>query len=133
MFYPMFLMVILTFIVGVIASITRFTYLRNGQVGIGYFRLMEGQDIPEKVTITTRCFNNMFEVPVLFYVVCVLSISLGVEGVPALVLAWLFVGSRYLQAFIHLTRNRLLPRMLSFWMSLICVLLLWIHLFLNQM
>jgi len=130
--YPMFLMVLLTLIVGVIAMVTRFTSLRSGQVRMRYFKLMEGQDIPERVTITTRCFNNMFEVPVLFYVACVLSISLGVEGLPALVLAWLFVGFRFLQAFIHLTRNHLLPRMLSFWMSFVCVFLFWIHLVLKQ-
>jgi len=128
----MFLMVLLTFTVAVIAMVTRFNYLRGGQVRMSYFKLMEGQDIPERVTITTRCFNNMFEVPVLFYVAGVLSISLSVEGLPAIVLAWLFVGLRYLQAFIHLTRNRLLPRMLSFWMSLVCVLLLWINLFLSR-
>jgi hypothetical protein len=128
----MFLMVLLTFIVGVIAMITRFISLRSGQVRMGYFKLMEGQNIPERVTITTRCFNNMFEVPVLFYVACVLSVSLGVEGLPALVLAWLFVGFRFLQAFIHLTRNSLLPRMLSFWMSFTCVFLLWIYLLLIE-
>jgi len=124
----MFSMVLLTFTVGTIAMVTRFRSLKSGKIRMRYFKLMEGLDIPEGVMITTRCFNNMFEVPVLFYVACVLFISLGVEGLPALVLAWLFVGFRFLQAFIHLTRNHLLPRMLSFWMSFICVFLLWINL-----
>jgi len=129
----MFSMVLLTLVVGLIAMLTRYSNLRSGRVGLRYFKLMEGQDVPAEVTITTRCFNNMFEVPVLFYVAGVLSISLGAEGLPALVLAWLFVGFRYLQAVIHLTRNHLLPRMVSFWMSFICVLLLWINLVFQQL
>jgi hypothetical protein len=128
----MFLMVLLTFTVAVIAMVTRFKNLTGGQLTMSYFKLMEGRDIPERVTITTRCFNNMFEVPVLFYIAGVLSMNLGAEGLPAIVLAWLFVGFRYLQAFSHLTRNRLFSRMLSFWMSLVCVLLLWIYLYLSQ-
>jgi hypothetical protein len=126
-------MVILTFIVGLIAMVTRFNYLKSGRVKMRYFKLMQGQDIPERVTITTRCFKNMFEVPVLFYAACVLCISLGVENLPAPVLAWLFVVPRSLQAVIHLTGNFLLPRMGAFLMSFVSVLLLWINLFLNRL
>lgn len=133
MLYPIFVMVILTFIVGLVAMVTRFNSLRNGRVTMRYFKLMNGQDIPERITITTRCFNNMFEVPVLFYSASVLCISLGVENPHTLVFSWLFVGFRCLQALVHLIGNSLLPRMGAFWMSFVSVLLLWITLFLNQM
>jgi hypothetical protein len=123
--YPMALMVLLTFIVGLVTLKTRFASVRSGDVKIGYFKFMQGQEVPDRVTVTTRSFNNMFEVPVLFYVACTLYLSLGVEGLPGLVLAWLFVALRYAHAFIHLTYNHLLHRMLSFWVSFICVLLLW--------
>ena len=133
MFYPIFVMVILTFIVGLVAMVTRFNSLRQGRVRMRYFKLMNGQDIPEQITITTRCFNNMFEVPVLFYSACVLCISLGLENSHSIVFSWLFVGFRCLQALIHLTGNSLLLRMGAFWMSFVSVLLLWITLFLNQL
>ena len=132
MLYPMALMVLLTLIVGLVSARARFSSLRSGDVEVKYFKLMQGQDIPERVTVTTRSFNNMFEVPVLFYVVCTLYISLGVEGFPGLVLAWLFVSLRYLHAYIHLTYNNLLHRMLCFWASFICVLLLWVNLILQE-
>jgi hypothetical protein len=128
----MALMVLLTFIVGLVAARTRYAGVRSGDVKLKYFKLMQGQDIPERVIVTTRSFNNMFEVPVLFYVACTLSISLGVAGVPGLVLAWLFVSLRYVHAFIHLTYNHFLHRMLAFWASFICVLLLWIYLVVQQ-
>ena len=130
--YPMVLMVLLTFVVGLVAAWARFVGVRSGEVKYKYFKLMQGQEVPERVTVTTRCFNNMFEVPVLFYVACALHISLGVEGLPGLVFAWLFVALRYLQACVHLTYNHFLHRMLAFWMSFICVLLLWMNLILQQ-
>ena len=132
MFYPMVSMVLLTFIVGLIAAWARFCGVRSGEVKFKYFKLMQGQEVPERVTVTTRCFNNMFEVPVLFYVACALHISLGVEGLPGLVCAWLFVVLRYVQAFVHLSNNHFLHRMLAFWMSFMCVLLLWMNLVLKQ-
>ena len=128
----MAVMVLLTFIVGLVAAWARFVGVRSGEVKYKYFKLMQGQEVPDRVTVTTRCFNNMFEVPVLFYVASALSISLGVEGLPGLVLAWLFVGLRYAQALVHLTTNHFLHRMLAFWMSFICVLLLWTYLVLQQ-
>lgn len=133
MLYPMAMMVLLTFIVGLIAARARFANVRSGDVKVRYFKLMQGQDVPERVTVTTRSFNNMFEVPLLFYVACTLYISLGIGGAAGVVLAWLFVALRYAHALIHLTFNGLLQRMLVFWASFVCVLLLWINLVWQQM
>lgn len=127
MIIPMFLMVLLTFIVGVVAMLTRFVSLRSGHLRIGYFKLMDGHDIPARVILTNRCFNNMFEVPVLFYAACILSIILGAESLLTLTVAWLFVALRYVQALVHLTCNHLLFRMSTFWISFICALMLWIN------
>ena len=126
-------MVLLTFGVGLVAAWARFVGVRSGEVKYKYFKLMQGQEVPDRVTVTTRCFNNMFEVPVLFYVACALYISLGFEGLPGLVFAWLFVALRYAQAFVHLTTNHFVHRMLAFWASFICALMLWMNLVLQQM
>lgn len=128
MLYPMAMMVLLTLMVGVVAAITRYISVRSRAVRLGYFKLMQGQDVPARITITSRCFNNMFEVPVLFYVVCALYVSLGVGSLYGSILAWLFVALRCVQALVHLTFNGLLARMLSFWASFICVVLLWANL-----
>ena len=70
MIYPLFMMVLLTFIVGLIAMKCRIASLKSGDVSLKYFKLMEGQEVPEIITKTSRCFNNMFEVPLLFYAGC---------------------------------------------------------------
>ena len=122
------LMVLLTLIVGAVTFVVRMSNVRSGHVGVKYFKLMQGQDVPEMVTKTTRCFNNLFELPVMFYAACTLYLSLSVDSVVGMVFAWLFVGLRYLQAYVHLTYNHLLHRMSAFWLAFFCVIALWINL-----
>jgi len=128
----MFLMVLLTFIVGLITMKNRIASVKSGAVNAKYFKLMEGQEVPEIITKTTRCFNNMFEVPVLFYAGCILYISLGVESLIGLVFAWFFVLMRFIQAYVHLTYNHLIHRMLSFWLAFLCTIGLWVNLLFQQ-
>ena len=93
MIYAMFAMVVLTFMVGIVAVVTRVKSVKNGSVKIKYYRTMGGQEVPEQLTKSTRCFNNMFEVPVLFYVVSTLFVILKTNNELALLLAWVFVIS----------------------------------------
>lgn len=128
----MFGMVMLTLIVAVIALTGRVQSVKSGAVKIAYYRTMQGDEVPESVTKATRCFNNLFEVPILFYVVCTLYISLQIQSSVALNLAWLFVLFRYAQAFIHLTGNNVIHRMIAFWLAFVSVLLMWLVLVLGQ-
>lgn len=126
-------MVLVTFIVGFIAVKTRFASVKKGTVKARYYKLMEGQEVPEVVTKTTRCFNNQFEIPVLFYVVCTLYISLNITSDFAQVMAWLFVIFRGIHAYVHLTYNHILHRMSVYWLAFICVLVLWANLVIHQL
>ena len=128
----MILMVLLTFIVGLITMKYRIASVKSGAVSLKYFKLMEGEEVPEIITKTTRCFNNMFEVPVLFYAGCTLYISLGIDSQVGLVFAWIFVLMRYIQAYVHLTYNHLIHRMLSFWIAFLSTIGLWINLLFLQ-
>jgi len=126
MIYAMFAMVVLTFMVGIVAVVIRVKSFKNGSVKIKYYRTMGGQEVPEQLTKSTRCFNNMFEVPVLFYVVSTLFVILKTNNELALLLAWVFVGFRVAQAIVHLTYNNVLHRMLTFWGAVISVLSMWV-------
>lgn len=130
MLLPMFGMVVLTVVVAMVAVRHRFSAVRNKSVSIKYFRSMQGQDVPEHIVKSTRCFNNMFEIPVLFYVVCTLFIALELDSLLAVVLSWLFVIFRVVHTVIHLTYNNVVHRMLAFWSGIVTVLLLWIMLLL---
>jgi hypothetical protein len=132
MLYPMFLMVLLTFIVGFLTVKARFASVKDGDVKAKYYRLMDGQDVPDIITKTTRNFNNQFEIPTLFYVICTLYISFGIESSIALVCAWLFVILRIVHSYIHLTYNHVMHRMLTFFAAFICVMILWVNLLVQK-
>lgn len=132
MLYPMAAMVLLIVVIGIIAVKVRFSSVKNGSVSVKYYRLMQGENVPEIITKTTRCLNNQFEIPVLFYVVCTLYLSLGIESFLALILAWLFVVFRYVHAYIHLTTNQVVHRMMAFWLAFIAVIALWVNLVVQQ-
>ncbi len=125
MLYSMTAMVLLSLIIGLIAVKIRIDSVKKGRVKAGYFKLMEGSNTPDLIIKSTRCFNNLFEVPVLFYVVCTLYISLGIESLIGLYSAWFFVVARIAHAYVHLTYNNILHRMFVFWLGVMAILVLW--------
>ncbi|GAB3478303.1 MAPEG family protein [Marinomonas epiphytica] len=128
MVFAMFGMVLLTFAVGLCAIVARVKSVKSGDIKVRSFKLMDG-DFPEKVVATTRCFNNQFEVPVLFYAGSLGYLALGLEQtITPVALAWLFVIARAIHAFIHVTYNHLLHRVIAFWASFLIVMALWLHL-----
>jgi hypothetical protein len=52
-----------------------------------------------------NCFDNQFQLPVLFYVLTILSIVTRHADVVFVVLAWVFVLSRFGHAYVHTTSN----------------------------
>ncbi|MDZ7925329.1 MAG: MAPEG family protein [Marinagarivorans sp.] len=131
MIYPMFAMVVLTLIVGCTAFYVRVKSVKNGQLKPRDFALMNAEKNPESVIKTTRNFNNQFEVPVLFYVACLAFLATNITSPLGEILAWAFVGCRIAHAFIHITYNHLLHRVIAFWLAVFVVLAQWIVLLLS--
>ena len=67
MLHAMFMLVILTTVIMVLTARVRIGSVKSGEVSQNYYSLMQGHDIPDFVAKTTRNFNNLFEVPTLFY------------------------------------------------------------------
>ena len=66
---------------------------------------------PAGVVKVSNNIGNQFEIPVLFYILCVvLYISAGGAGA-AIALAWAYVLSRYAHAFVHVGSNYVPVRM----------------------
>jgi len=130
MLYPMAMMVLLILLVGITAIRARIASVNSGEISVKDFQLTK-KSLPDRVIQTTRCFNNLFEMPVIFYVACTLFISLDIESLIALALAWLFVIFRYTHAYIMLTSNNVIHRMWAFWIAFICTFGLWVILLLK--
>ena len=70
-------------------------------------------------------FRNLFEVPVLFFAVCLLLLLTGLADTLQATLAWVYVGLRAVHSLIHLTYNRVMHRFLAYSASTVCVFLMW--------
>jgi hypothetical protein len=70
--------------------------------------------------------RNLFEVPVLFFAVC-LALAITDIVMPAqLTLAWIFVAFRVVHSIIHTTYNKVTHRFLAYLASTVSVLVMWI-------
>lgn len=70
-------------------------------------------------------FSNLLEVPVLFYLICiVLFVTDEVTGFQ-FILAWLYVALRVLHSLIHITWNRVVYRWAVYVSSTLCLFFMW--------
>ncbi len=132
LFYPLFIQVILTFVLLFRMAFLRFKALKNKDLKIKDIAL--GQDVwSENATKAERSFNNQFEMPILFYVVILSAIYLQLNSTLFFILSCVFVMTRLLHAFIHNTSNYVPLRFRFFLAGVITLLSMWIvlavHLF----
>jgi hypothetical protein len=126
MLYPMFVLVLLTNAVMIITARARVGSVNKGTVSLKYYALMQGQEVPEFITKSTRHFSNLFEVPTLFYAGGAVYLALGLDSRLAVACAWAFVVARTLHTFIHLGYNNVMHRLLVFGLGNLAVLAMWI-------
>jgi len=89
----------------------------RGEMKPEYMRVASGPPPSEKVVAVGRHFSNLFEVPILFYVLGLLLLMLErVDGI-YITLAWLYVISRALHSAIHLTYNNPIHRFAAYVVS----------------
>jgi hypothetical protein len=68
--------------------------------------------------------RNQFEVPVLFYVTCLALAAAPTVPAAAVVIAWTFVASRVVHAYVHIYPNHVPTRRRAFMVGWLMVLLL---------
>ncbi|MFI5314339.1 MAG: MAPEG family protein [Myxococcota bacterium] len=89
--------------------------VRNSVLGANAFTRVEAADN----------FKNLFEVPVLFYVLCV-SLAASEHVTPVFVAgAWLFVGLRAVHSYIHCTYNLVMHRFYVYAAGTVVLYALW--------
>jgi hypothetical protein len=71
-------------------------------------------------------FRNLFEVPVLFYLLCVALVLTGGSTRAFVTAAWTYVALRALHSLIHVTYNRVMHRFLAYVASTLLLFGMWI-------
>ena len=90
----------------------------------------------EKIRQMSNCFDNQFQLPLLFYVAVGFAILTAVDGsfmIWMISLAWVFVTTRILHAIIHIGPNVVIPRFMVFLIGALSLIGMWgvlaVHLF----
>ncbi|MEP7455946.1 MAPEG family protein [Phyllobacterium sp. SB3] len=123
-FWPMIALTFLIYCVYLLLFLRRRRAVTSGQAKIQEFVIPINE--PEISVTTIRNLNNLYEVPMLFYVVCLSLYAVNGVSYLAVVIAWLFVGARLAHTLIHVTTNRLRYRQPIFTLGFILNGILWI-------
>ena len=122
---PLFVEVVLTFALMLWMGALRGGDFRSGAVKPADVALR--QPIwPQRTMQAAYSFSNQFELPVLFYVLTILAWVTRHADLIFVVLAWIFVISRYLQAYVHVTSNQVRLRGAFFGVSALVLAIMWV-------
>jgi hypothetical protein len=122
---PLFVQVALTFILLFGMGMARVGVVKSGQVKIRDIAL--GQPgWPERQTQIANCFNNQFQLPVLFYLLVALALFTRKADLLFVLLSWLFVVLRVAHAWVHVTSNHVPIRFRWYAAGVVVLLAMWV-------
>jgi hypothetical protein len=114
---PMVMLFILTALVWIIMVVVRNVAVIRGRASIRYFADYKSEaPADERLERPARTFNNLMQVPTLFYVICILMLVAKETDNVQVILAWAFVVLRWLHAGIYMALNWV-PYRFAVWAS----------------
>jgi len=122
---PLFVEVLLTFGVMFGMMYFRTSTLIRGETRFEDISLRE-PNWPRRATQFGYAFANQFELPVLFYVLTILVIITHHADLLFVLLAWIFVLMRVLQAVVHVTNNNVRMRGAYYGVGALILFIMWI-------
>ena len=103
--FPMTALALWTlFMYGVLGR-RRVRVVKEKKVNLRYYRRYDEGQEPDETRFVARNVSNLFEMPVLFYAVCLLIFAAQISNLPLLILAWVYVALRVVHSLVHVTRN----------------------------
>jgi hypothetical protein len=121
---PLFVEVTLTFVLLYWMAYMRVAALQAGEIRPGDIALRE-PNWPPRMTQIANAFQNQLEVPLLFYVLTILAWITRHADLVFVVLAWVFVASRLVHAYIHVTSNDVRRRGPAFGVGALVLTIMW--------
>ena len=103
-FLPVLMQIALVIALYVYLAIAKSRASQRGEVDKDR-RALHDDAWPESALKINNCIRNQFEVPVLFYALIFILWSLGAVNIFVHVVAWLFVATRIVHAYIHTGSN----------------------------
>ncbi len=123
--YPLFVLVLLSMGVGFRMLQLRYRAVLQDGLSPSYFRLNQGDNPPQYMMQAEQHFTNLYETPVLFYAIVILIYVLNMTNLFTVVLAWAYIASRLMHAYVHMGKNRILHRRNVFLVSIALLATMW--------
>ncbi len=124
--WPVFALFALTTVLTFRLGFMRVAAVKRRDINPKFFRAFQGYDEPDFLRVPARHVVNLFEAPVLFYVVAILIyVTAQVSGL-LVALSWLYVAARCAHSYIHLTSNVVIWRLRVFAVSWLVLVVLWL-------
>ena len=122
-FGPFIGMLLLTFVVWVIMYVRRITFLARNNIHAQRLATPErgAKIIPEEVSYSSNNLKNLFELPVVFYALCLYLFAAGQVDEIYLIAAWIFFGLRVVHSLIQCTVNIVMLRFAAYVISSIAL------------
>ena len=127
-FEPVVALVFLTLLVWAFMYYKRLGFIRKQKLDPEALKSKaEGEKVLAPVAGPSDNLKNLFEMPVLFYLLCVVLFLLGrVDGM-FLTLAWTYVGLRTMHSLIQSTYNRIVHRFSVYTLSMFVLIWMWLR------
>lgn len=122
---PVFVEVLLIFVVMILMMRARVGSVLRGQVKPRDIAL-SGAAYDDRTRQYSNCFINQFELPSLFFALIAFILITRVGDVLLLGLAWIFVLSRIVHAFVHTTSNNLNHRFGAYTVGAVALFAMWL-------
>jgi hypothetical protein len=122
---PLFVQVVLTFVLLLWTERVRVGAIRRGEVHMRDIALRE-QNWGKRETQIANAYHNQLELPLLFYGLMILAWITKQADLLFVVMAWVFVLLRVLHAAIHVTSNNVPRRYMAFVAGAIVLMVMWL-------
>lgn len=128
MFWPMVAHAVLVFGLYALLGWRRRILVKAGRIQPAQFRENHAANEPAESLVVRNGLANQFELPLLFHVCCILLYTAQADNLPSVILAWIFVATRYAHAFVHVTSNDLRYRSPLFALGFVALVGMWVWL-----
>ena len=103
-FLPVLVQILITIAGFLLLGVRKTKAIKSGGVDLKKTEL-DNDAWPDYVLMVSNNIRNQFQVPVLFYVLCLVFYSINAVSTTVIYLAWAFVISRAVHAYVHMSSN----------------------------
>jgi hypothetical protein len=121
--WPVLVQIMLTWIMFILLGLRKTQDIKTGKVDRAKTAL-DNKAWSDDVIKVSNNIANQFQTPVLFYALCFIIFSLNTVTTEVLILAWIFVASRIMHAYVHIGSNHVPYRMNIFLLGCVALILM---------